>query len=77
MNLAEGFTPPGLYFGLFYAWYLDNALAPTIEYKMAIMRNARTSMIAEQARMSRRRGDTIDFFREKVFRQGALLSTAR
>lgn len=77
VNLAEGFTPPGLYFGLFYAWYLDNALAPTIEYKMAIMRNARTSMIAEQARMSRRRGDTIDFFREKVFRQGALLSAAR
>lgn len=43
---------------------------------MAIMRNARTSMIAEQARMSRRRGDTIDFFREKVFRQEALLSAA-
>ena len=72
VNLYEGFTPPGLYFGLFYAWYLDNALAPTMEYKMAIMRSVQTAMIAEQKRISQRRKDTIRFFREKVFRQGAL-----
>lgn len=67
VNRGEGFTPPGLFFGLFYAWYLDNALAPNIEYKMAIMRHGKSVMIPEQMSMSRRRGETIDFFREKVF----------
>ncbi|NLZ16793.1 MAG: YvcK family protein [Desulfobulbaceae bacterium] len=69
VNLAEGFTPPGLFFGLFYAWYLDSTLAPNIEYKMSIMRHEQAAMIPEQMRISRRRSDTIDFFREKVFRQ--------
>lgn len=69
VNLAEGFTPPGLFFGLFYAWYLDSSLAPNIEYKMSIMRHEQAAMIPEQMRMSRRRENTIVFFREKVFRQ--------
>ncbi len=69
VNLAEGFTPPGLFFGLFYAWYLDSSLAPTIDYKMSIMRHEQRAMIPEQMRMSKRRSATIDFFREKVFRQ--------
>lgn len=69
VNLAEGFTPPGLFFGLFYAWYLDSSLAPNIEYKMSIMRHTQAAMIPEQRRTSRRRGNTIDFFREKVFKQ--------
>lgn len=69
VNLAEGFTPPGLFFGLFYAWYLDNSLAPHIDYKMSIMRHEQATMIPQQMRMSRRRSETIAFFREKVFRQ--------
>ena len=69
VNLAEGFTPPGLFFGLFYAWYLDSSLAPHIEYKMSIMRHEQAGMIPQQMRMSRRRSDTIAFFREKVFGQ--------
>ncbi len=70
VNLGEGFTPPGLFFGLFYAWYLDSSLAPNIEYKMSIMRHKQAGMIPEQMRMSGRRRNTITFFREKVFRQG-------
>ena len=69
VNLGEGFTPPGLFFGLFYAWYLDSSLAPNIEYKMSIMRHEQAGMIPEQMRMSERRRGTITFFREKVFRQ--------
>ena len=69
VNLGEGFTPPGLFFGLFYAWYLDSSLAPNIDYKMSIMRHEQARMIPEQMRMSQRRKDTIVFFREKVFRQ--------
>jgi hypothetical protein len=69
VNPDEGFTPPGLFFGLFYAWYLDNTFAPNIEYKMSIMRNRVTDLIPEQARIVGRRRDTIRFFRERVFRQ--------
>ena len=71
VNLHEGFTPPGLYFGLVYAWYLDNQLAPNIEYKMSIMRGMKNEMIPEQIKIRGRRARTIDFFREKVFRLDA------
>ena len=69
INPGEGFTPPGLFFGLFYAWYLDNSFAPNIEYKMSIMRHGLTDLIPEQVRIADRRQQTIRFFRERVFRQ--------
>ena len=69
INPNEGFTPPGLYFGLLYAWYLDNTFAPNIEYKMSIMRHSFSDLIPEQVRIADRRRRTIQFFRERVFRQ--------
>ena len=69
INPGEGFTPPGLFFGLFYAWYLDNRFAANIDYKMSIMRNTISDLIPEQVRLVDRRRQTIDFFRERVFRQ--------
>lgn len=69
VNPGEGFTPPGLFFGLFYAWYLDNRFAANIEYKMSIMRNAISDLIPEQVRIVARRSETIRFFRERIFRQ--------
>jgi uncharacterized cofD-like protein len=69
VNPGEGFTPPGLFFGLFYAWYLDNRFAANIEYKMSIMRNAISDLIPEQVRIVERRSETIRFFRERIFRQ--------
>lgn len=71
INQGEGFTPPGLFFGLFYAWYLDNRFAGNIEYKMSIMRNSISDLIPEQVRIVDRRRQTIDFFRERIFRQGS------
>jgi uncharacterized cofD-like protein len=68
VNGEEGFTPPGLLFGLLYAWYLDNRFASHIEYKMSIMRNAVSDLIPEQIRIVRRREGLIRFFRERVFR---------
>ena len=73
VNPGEGFTPPGLFFGLFYAWYLDNRFAPNIEYKMSIMRSAISDLIPEQVRIVDRRQETIRFFRERIFRQHASL----
>jgi len=67
VNGDEGFTPPGLLFGLFYAWYLDNRFAPNIEYKMSIMKNEMTDLIPEQVRLVDRRRRLIRFFRDCVF----------
>ena len=68
VNGKEGFTPPGLLFGLIYAWYLDNTSSSHIEYKMAIMRNEISNLIPEQVKIHSRRHALIDFFRTTVFR---------
>ncbi len=65
----EGFTPPGLLFGLFFAWYLDNRFAPNIDYKMSIMKHELSYLIPEQVRIVGRREQLIRFFRENVFRR--------
>ncbi len=67
VNGDEGFTPPGLLFGLVYAWYLDNRFAVHIEYKMAASQVLLSDLIPEQTRTVRRRQAMIDFFRDEVF----------
>ena len=68
INGMEGFTPPGLLFGLMYAWYLDNRLTGHIEYKMSIMKSAISDLIPEQVKILKMRKAMIDFFRKVVFR---------
>ncbi len=68
INGMEGFTPPGLLFGLMYAWYLDNQLTGHIEYKMSIMKSAISDLIPEQVKILKMRKAMIDFFRKVVFR---------
>lgn len=67
VNGNEGFTPPGMLFGLVYAWYLDNRFAEHIEYKMSIMRTDVSDLIPEQVRESSRRKALVAFFRRSVF----------
>ncbi len=74
VNGEEGFTPPGLLFGLFYTWYLDNRFASHIEYKMSIMRKTVSGLIPEQVRILDRREGLVHFFREKVFRHQIFFS---
>ncbi|HFQ82072.1 MAG TPA: YvcK family protein [Desulfobacterales bacterium] len=69
VNGEEGFTPPGLLFGLTYAWYIDNRFADHIEYKMAIARAEVSDLVPEQVKTLARRRAIIDFFREVVFCQ--------
>ena len=69
VNGEEGFTPPGLQFGLIFAWYLDNRFAPNIDYKMSIMKHELSYLIPEQVRIVGRREQLIRFFRENVFRR--------
>ena len=73
INGDEGFTPPGLIFGLLYAWYLDNRFAPHIEYKMAIMRNRISTLVPEQVKTFHRRVALIEFFRTIVFRYDPIM----
>jgi len=68
INGIEGFTPPGLLFGLMYAWYLDNRFDVYTEYKMSIMRADMSDLIPEQVKIFKRRKAMIDFFRRVVFR---------
>ncbi len=67
INNHEGFTPPGLFFGLLYAWYLDNRFSIHIEYKMAIFKMQASAIIPYHAKTSSRRRAIIDFFRKVVF----------
>jgi len=67
VNGNEGFTPPGLLFGLVYAWYLDNRYAAHVEYKMSVMRTDVSDLIPEQIKMLARRRELVRFFREVVF----------
>lgn len=73
VNGDEGFTPPGLLFGLIYAWYLDNRFAAHVEYKMAVMRTDISDLIPEQVRMLARRRALVEFFRCSVFRHFSLI----
>ena len=69
INGDEGFTPPGMLMGLNYAWYLDNRFATHVEYKMAVMKIAPSSLIPQQVKMLGRRQQMVNFFREVVFRK--------
>ncbi len=67
VNSDEGFTPPGLFFGLTYAWYLDNRFSNHIEYKMSVSRMSGSGVIPYHAKTVHRRREIIDFFRRIVF----------
>lgn len=73
INGNEGFTPPGLLFGLVYAWYLDNRFTAHVEYKMSIIRTEISDLIPEQVKVFDRRRELIDFFRRVVFKNDFLL----
>lgn len=73
VNGNEGFTPPGLLFGLIYAWYLDNRYAAHVEYKMAVMRTDISDLIPEQVRMLSRRRALVEFFRQHVFGHSSII----
>ncbi len=68
LNGDEGFIPPGLLFGLMYAWYLNNAYGEVMEYEMSLLRWDPKKLLPHQIEERRRRQVLIDFFRCAVFR---------
>ncbi|MBN2060024.1 MAG: YvcK family protein, partial [Deltaproteobacteria bacterium] len=67
LNNEEGFLPPGLLFGLLYAWYLNNAYGEIMEYEMSLLRLSPNKLIPCQLKEHTRKQSLIKFFRNKVF----------
>lgn len=70
INNDEGFLPPGLLFGLMYAWYLNNSYGTTMEYEMALLRWSPSSLIPHQAKERIRKQALVTFFRTEIFGHG-------
>ncbi len=68
LNGKEGFTPPGLLFGLLYAWYLNNVYGEIMEYEMSLLRWPSQKLIPCQLEERKRKQALIDFFRKVVFK---------
>jgi uncharacterized cofD-like protein len=67
LNDGEGFLPPGLLFGLLYAWYLNNAYGGIMEYEMSLLRWPPEKLIPYQLEEYTRKLALINFFRNVVF----------
>ncbi|OPY92979.1 MAG: Gluconeogenesis factor [Syntrophaceae bacterium PtaU1.Bin231] len=68
LNDREGFLPPGLLFGLLYAWYLNNAYGAVMEHEMSLLRLPPRKLIPCQMEERARKQALIRFFRRVVFR---------
>jgi uncharacterized cofD-like protein len=67
LNGDEGFIPPGLLFGLTYAWYLNNAYGGIMEYEMSLLHWPPEKLIPYQLEERKRKQALIAFFRKVVF----------
>ena len=65
-----GFLPCGILFGLVYAWMLDGAYVPALDYEMQILHWPPARLLPYQVRARARHRDLVRFFREIVFRNG-------
>jgi uncharacterized cofD-like protein len=69
INGDEAFTPPGLLFGLLYAWYVNNRFGGIVDYEMSLIRWKISELIPKPSMVRTRMQQQIDFFRQVVFRQ--------
>lgn len=65
-----GFLPCGLLFGLMYAWYLDGAHVPALDFEMRMLQWPASRLLPYQVRARARHRELVRFFREEVFRNG-------
>jgi uncharacterized cofD-like protein len=66
INDEEGFLPPGLLFGLTYAWYLSGK-GITMEYEMNLLNWPLKSLIPLHAKDRMRKEALVSFFRHDIF----------
>ena len=63
-----GFLPCGILFGLMFAWYLDGAYAPALDFEMRMLQWPASRLLPHQVRIRARHRQLVRFFREKVLR---------
>ena len=68
--VGTGFLPCGILFGLVYAWMLDGANVPALDYEMQILHWPAARLLPYQVRARVRHRELVRFFRETVFRNG-------
>lgn len=66
INRDGGFLPPGLLFGLVFAWYLSGK-GFTMEYEMTLLRWSMKSLIPLHAKDRVRKEALVTFFRKEIF----------
>ncbi len=66
INADGGFIPPGLLFGLVYAWYLTGQ-GFTMEYEMTLLQWPPKSLIPLHAKDRSRKAALVTFFRNEIF----------
>ncbi len=66
INNNEGFLPPGLLFGLLYAWYLCGG-GLTMDYEMSLLKWPLRSLIPLHAKDRIRKEALVTFFRTEIF----------
>jgi uncharacterized cofD-like protein len=67
---GTGFLPCGILFGLVYAWMLDGASVPALDYEMQILQWPASRLLPYQVRARARHRELVRFFRAAVFRNG-------
>ncbi|MEA1928173.1 MAG: 2-phospho-L-lactate transferase CofD family protein [Candidatus Auribacterota bacterium] len=63
----EGYIPPDIFFGLLYAWYLNNNYIPAMDYEMTILRWPTSLLMPFQRQDQKRKQDLVSFFRTEIF----------
>lgn len=63
----SGFLPSGVFFGLCYAWYLDNRYTPSLSMEMEVLHWPPSRLLPYQNRSRTRHRAAVRFFRNHVF----------
>lgn len=67
---ATGFLPSGILFGLMFAWMLDSAFAPALDFEMQMLSWPASRLLPYQVRERAGHRELVRFFREEVFCNG-------
>ncbi len=70
VSRGTGFLPSGILFGLTYAWMLDNAFVPALDFEMQMLQWPASRLLPYQVRVRNRHRELVRFFRQIVFRNG-------
>ncbi len=67
---GTGFLPCGILFGLTFAWMLDSAFVPALDFEMQMLQWPASRLLPYQVRTRTRHQELVRFFREQILRNG-------